>query len=84
MFVAGEDTQLMLTGLRRDPEIVPRNWAALCGEFASKCCVMPSGNAIDRQRRKFPFDQTKPLLITRTMTRSQNTKAKFAKDNRRK
>ena len=84
MFVAGEDGQLMLTGLRRDPEIVPRNWTALCGELAAKRCVMPSGDAIDRQRRKFPFDQTKPLLVTRTMTRSQDTKTKFAKDNRRK
>jgi len=84
MLVAGEDGQLMLTGLRRDPEIVPRNWTALCGELASKYCVMPSGDAINRQRRKFPFDQAKPPLVTRTMTRSQDTKPKFAKDNRRK
>jgi len=84
MFVAGEDGQLMLTGLRCDPEIVPRNWTALCGELAAKCCVMPSGGTVDRQRRKFPFDQAKPLLVARTMTRSQDAKPKFAKDNRRK
>lgn len=83
MFVAGEDGQLMLTGLCRDLEIVPRNWMNRHGEFAAKRCVIPSGGAIDRQRRKFPFDQAKPLLVTRTMTRSEDTKPKFAKDNRR-
>ena len=84
MFVAGKDGQLMLTSLGRDPEIVPRNWTTLCGKLAAKRCVMLGGDTIDRQRRKFPFDQTKPLLVPGTITRSQNTKAKFAKHNRRK
>jgi len=84
MFVAGKDGQLMLTGLGRDPEIVPRNWTAFAREFASQRCVMPSGDAIDRQWRKFPFDQAKPLLVPGAVTRSQDAKAKFAENNRGK
>lgn len=63
MNIAGKNRKPMLTRLRGDPEIVPRNRPAFREELTAQRSVVRGRGAIDRQRWEFLFDEAKPLLV---------------------
>src|SRR6266487_899250 len=58
VLITRKNWQMMLARLRRNPKIVPRNWAASRRELLSQHRVIHSCDTTNGQRREFLFNQS--------------------------